>query len=464
MTGGHCMAFGFFKKREYADIVFKNGTIYTMDPNQPEAEAVACKGGSILAVGDEEDVESLIGPDTEVLDLDGKFLFPGFIKMRSSLAQEAFSNNCRPFPEWTVPGMEGLRTAVKTIVATSKRGEPIFVYGGFRYLLNGLEMKEIREELDQLCSDRPLLILLTDCSVCLMNTSAIEMIQTAAEEDGIRSISLDYIVSVIAPPDYDKYQMSLQKQGRALAKNGFTTVNDCGSFDYPQTVYRSVLQELLMEGQMTQRYLSSYVTIEPEDLSSLLRKLRQRQTDCIELDGMIRCDGLHVCIMPVTALSDEEDAKPETFLNFKEEFLEKLCVDAADIGCDLMLTAHGQEAMETAAKTIDAVRGSGYKKNATVLTYEDVLSDKEIYEFVSEEDVVLWKDLDPNTASSLEQLIERLTVDAALALGLETQLGSIQKGLAADFTVFPKDPYKGSLDAFRDMKVSFTVVNGQIVE
>ena len=128
-----------------------------------------------------------------------------------------------------------------------------------------------------------------------------------------------------------------------------------------------------------------------------------------------------------------------------------------------MLTSHGQEAMETCAKVIDTVRSSGYKKNAAVLCYEDVLSDKEIYEFVPEEDIVLWKDLDPDTASNVEQMIDRMTVDAAAALGMEGRLGSIQKGMAADFTVLPKDPYKGSIDAFRDMKVAFTVVNGRIV-
>ena len=457
------MAFGFFKKREYADIVFQNGTIYTMDPDQPNAEAVACKGGIILTVGDDEDVDALIGPDTEVVDLEGQFLFPGFIKLRSALAQEAFADSCRLFPEWTGLGLEGLREAVAAALPTFQSDEPLFLYGGYRYQLNGLDMQEIRDTLDQLSPDRPILILLMDCSVCLMNTAAMETIKAAAEEDGIRSISLDYIVSVIAPPDYDQYQAYLQKQGRSLAKCGFTTVNDCGSFDYPQAVYRSGLQELLMEEQMTQRYLSSYVMVEPEDPALTLRKIRQRQTECIELEGMIRCDGLHLCVMPVTAIVDD-GSEAETFLNFDETYLEKFCVDAADIGCDLMLTAHGQDALELSSRAIAAVRDSGYKKNAAVLSYDDVLSDKEIYEYVPEEEVSLWKDMDPDTAPSVEQMIDRLTLDGALALGMEDHLGSIRKGMAADFTVLPNDPYKGSIDAFRDRKISFTVVSGRIIK
>ena len=46
------MAFGFFKKTQAADIIFKNGNIYTHDPDFPWAEAVACTDGKITAVGD----------------------------------------------------------------------------------------------------------------------------------------------------------------------------------------------------------------------------------------------------------------------------------------------------------------------------------------------------------------------------------------------------------------------------
>ncbi|MBQ4576715.1 MAG: amidohydrolase family protein, partial [Firmicutes bacterium] len=57
----------------------------------------------------------------------------------------------------------------------------------------------------------------------------------------------------------------------------------------------------------------------------------------------------------------------------------------------------------------------------------------------------------------------RLTIDAASALAMEDRIGSIQKGMAADFTILTKDPYKGSIDAFHDRQVAFTVVNGKIV-
>jgi len=62
-----------------ADLVILGGSIITMDAANPVAEALAARGQRIVAVGDEEDVRAYIGPDTEVLDLQGGTAYPGFI-------------------------------------------------------------------------------------------------------------------------------------------------------------------------------------------------------------------------------------------------------------------------------------------------------------------------------------------------------------------------------------------------
>ena len=64
---------------DYPDIIFLNGTILTMDPAQPEAEAIAIRGDEILAVGSNERILALSGPDTSLIDLGGLTLLPGFI-------------------------------------------------------------------------------------------------------------------------------------------------------------------------------------------------------------------------------------------------------------------------------------------------------------------------------------------------------------------------------------------------
>jgi len=61
-----------------ADTVFTGGGIYTAVPGQPLAEALAIRGDEIVFVGDSESAQDYIGPDTEVLELAGKMLMPGF--------------------------------------------------------------------------------------------------------------------------------------------------------------------------------------------------------------------------------------------------------------------------------------------------------------------------------------------------------------------------------------------------
>ena len=61
-----------------ADLVFRNGAVYTVDAARRWAQAVAVNGGRIVAVGTDADVRELVGPRTETIDLDGRMLLPGF--------------------------------------------------------------------------------------------------------------------------------------------------------------------------------------------------------------------------------------------------------------------------------------------------------------------------------------------------------------------------------------------------
>ncbi len=63
-----------------ADLVLLNGKVVTVDPDRPEAEAVAISGDRILAVGSDERVRALASPSAEVIDLRGRLAIPGFIE------------------------------------------------------------------------------------------------------------------------------------------------------------------------------------------------------------------------------------------------------------------------------------------------------------------------------------------------------------------------------------------------
>jgi len=64
---------------ESADLILTNGQVVTMDPDFAIAEALAVQGNRIVAVGDADQVSALAGPDTRVLDLEGRTVIPGLI-------------------------------------------------------------------------------------------------------------------------------------------------------------------------------------------------------------------------------------------------------------------------------------------------------------------------------------------------------------------------------------------------
>ena len=61
-----------------ATLILVNGRIWTENPRQPEAEAIAIDGKLILSVGSSADVRKLAGPDCRVIDLGGRRAVPGF--------------------------------------------------------------------------------------------------------------------------------------------------------------------------------------------------------------------------------------------------------------------------------------------------------------------------------------------------------------------------------------------------
>lgn len=115
------------KKMEEADLAFINGQIVTMDEKTPEAAAVAVRDGVIIAVGSREEINHYISDRTEVIDLEGKTLIPGFIDShahfmgigRSKLTLDLRS--CRSWGE--------IVEKVKKAVAQARPGEWILGRG-----------------------------------------------------------------------------------------------------------------------------------------------------------------------------------------------------------------------------------------------------------------------------------------------------------------------------------------------
>ena len=63
-----------------ADLVLTNGRIVTVDDGRPEAQAIAISRDRIQALGTADEIKSMIGPSTQVIDLHGQLAIPGFIE------------------------------------------------------------------------------------------------------------------------------------------------------------------------------------------------------------------------------------------------------------------------------------------------------------------------------------------------------------------------------------------------
>jgi predicted amidohydrolase YtcJ len=73
-------------------LIFYNGTVLTMNTDQPEGEAIAVADEMILAVGTNDDILALQAPDTRVVDLQGLTLMPGFVDTHTHILTEGVNN------------------------------------------------------------------------------------------------------------------------------------------------------------------------------------------------------------------------------------------------------------------------------------------------------------------------------------------------------------------------------------
>lgn len=76
----NCFIFVMSCETEKADMIIYNGTIYTMNDLMPITESVAVSNGKIIALGKYNDLDRLITPRTQIINLDGAMMTPGLIE------------------------------------------------------------------------------------------------------------------------------------------------------------------------------------------------------------------------------------------------------------------------------------------------------------------------------------------------------------------------------------------------
>ncbi|MEO8780279.1 MAG: amidohydrolase [Rhodanobacter sp.] len=110
-----------------ADLVLHDAVITTLDPLQPQVQALAVRGGKILALGSDVAIAHYIGAQTKVLDLHGAFVTPGFIEGHGHLmgtGQSLMQLKLGEAPNW-----DAVVAMVKAAVAKAKPGQWILGSG-----------------------------------------------------------------------------------------------------------------------------------------------------------------------------------------------------------------------------------------------------------------------------------------------------------------------------------------------
>ena len=114
-------------ENKFADLVLKNGFNATVDPNIGNVTAIAINDYLITATGDDQKIDEFIGPNTEVIDLDGRFVMPGFIEGHGHFMSLGRSKQILDLND--VDGWEEIVSKVAVEVDKSKPGEWIFGRG-----------------------------------------------------------------------------------------------------------------------------------------------------------------------------------------------------------------------------------------------------------------------------------------------------------------------------------------------
>ncbi|QKX16521.1 amidohydrolase [Microbulbifer sp. YPW1] len=152
--------------------IFINGTIVTADKNHPLAEAIAVRDGRIIAVGTRAEVEKFSDDNTEVTDLSGNTLLPGFVAAHEHPAISAVFRNFFDMSGFTHPSAADAWKALEAEIANTPRGEWIYAKGLDPVLLSGLATPT-RTQLDQLAPHNPVFILAQSMHTAWVNSAAL---------------------------------------------------------------------------------------------------------------------------------------------------------------------------------------------------------------------------------------------------------------------------------------------------
>ncbi|MGE5712237.1 MAG: amidohydrolase [Betaproteobacteria bacterium] len=172
---------------EFADRIWSGGPIITMNDKAMRAEAVAERGGKIVAVGPKANVMKLKGPKTQVIDLKGRALLPGFVDAHGHMfvgGVQALSANLLAPPDGDVKDIASLQKVVREWMAANDAAvKKVGLVIGFGYDNASLaeHRHPNRDDLDQISKDIPILLWHQSGHMVAVNSKALEVTGMTAE-------------------------------------------------------------------------------------------------------------------------------------------------------------------------------------------------------------------------------------------------------------------------------------------
>lgn len=360
-----------------ADLLLTNGKIWTVDPSQPVAEAVAVWHGKILAVGSTADLVQLAGPATKVMDLQGKLLLPGFsdnhthflsggqwlsgVKLKDAKDEREFGERlARKSAElsagawildgtWDHDNWPGGNLPTAALIDQYVSDRPVFVtrYDGHMSVANSLVLK--MAGIDANTPDPPGGVIVRKAG--------------SNEPAGVLKDAAQSLVWRIVPePSREEIEQALLAAMQEAARVGVTSLQDMNLTSETLSIY----QDFLRQGKMTVRVDGRWPLFRWRDLAKLGISKNFRDGEWLKIGGLKGfVDG---SLGSSTALFYEpyvQDASTRGIFVNDPQTLRRTIIAADSSGLHIAVHAIGDSAnaylLEVFAEAIEANGGTDHR-------------------------------------------------------------------------------------------------------
>jgi predicted amidohydrolase YtcJ len=286
-----------------ADTIYVHANVYTGVPSNAQfssilrEEAIAVRGDRIQAVGKNGDIEKLKGPQTQVIDLGGHFVMPGFNDAHLHLADAGLQKLNVDLTG--VRTLDEFRQRVLAKVETAKPGEWI-LGGGWDETMWAVKALPSRWDLDEVSGGHPVILDRVDGHLAVANTRALRLASiTIASRDPqggqidrdangqptgiLRDTAQGAVRTVIPQPTHEARRHGIEVALADLAEQGVTSAQDYS----PDWQNFQIYEELEKDGKLTTR-ISEWLPF--DDSIEELQKKRDShpQSDLMLHTGMLK--------------------------------------------------------------------------------------------------------------------------------------------------------------------------------